>query len=88
MCSTKKQRQETTVTEYLQYPIRIYPVGRLDKDSRGLLLLTNQGDLVNRIMRAGNFHEKEYLVTVDREVTAPFIRHMSEGVPILDNVTR
>lgn len=54
----KKQRQETTVTEYLQYPIRIYPVGRLDKDSQGLLLLTNQGDLVNRIMRAGNFHEK------------------------------
>ena len=88
MCSTKKQRQETTVTEYLQYPIRIYPVGRLDKDSQGLLLLTNQGDLVNRIMRAGNFHEKEYLVTVDREVTAPFIRHMSEGVPILDTVTR
>lgn len=84
----KKQRQETTVTEYLQYPIRIYPVGRLDKDSQGLLLLTNQGDLVNRIMRAGNFHEKEYLVTVDREVTAPFIRHMSEGVPILDTVTR
>ena len=88
VCSTKKQRQETTVTEYLQYPIRIYPVGRLDKDSQGLLLLTNQGDLVNRIMRAGNFHEKEYLVTVDREVTAPFIRHMSEGVPILDTVTR
>ena len=64
MCSTKQQRQEITVTEYLKYPIRVYPVGRLDKDSEGLLLLTNQGDLVNRIMRAGNYHEKEYLVTV------------------------
>ena len=58
VCSTKKQRQETTVTEFLDYPVRIYPIGRLDKESEGLLLLTNQGDLVNRIMRAGNYHEK------------------------------
>ena len=62
VCSTKKQRQETTVTEYLDYPLRIYPVGRLDKESQGLLLLTNEGDLVNKIMRAGNRHEKEYFV--------------------------
>ena len=82
VCSTKKQRQETPVTEFLDYPLRIYPVGRLDKESEGLLLLTNQGDLVNRIMRAGNYHEKEYLVTVNREVTGDFIKKMSEGVPI------
>ena len=68
VCSTKKQRQETTVTEYLNYPVRIYPIGRLDKESEGLLLLTNQGDLVNKIMRAGNYHEKEYLVTVNKPV--------------------
>lgn len=88
VCSTKKQRQETTVTEYLNYPLRIYPVGRLDKESEGLLLLTNQGDLVNRIMRAGNYHEKEYLVKVDKEITPEFIRQMANGVPILHTVTR
>ena len=88
VCSTKKQRQEITVTEYLDYPVRIYPVGRLDRESEGLLLLTNQGDLVNRIMRAGNYHEKEYLVTVDRPLTEEFLRKMAQGVPILDTVTR
>ena len=88
VCSTKKQRQETTVTEYLDYPVRVYPVGRLDKESEGLLLMTNQGDLVNRIMRAGNYHEKEYVVTVDKAVTESFIKKMSSGVPILGTVTR
>ena len=88
VCSTKKQRNETTVTEYLNYPLRVYPVGRLDKDSEGLLLLTNQGDLVNRIMRAGNYHEKEYLVTVNKEITEDFLKGMRGGVPILDTVTR
>ena len=88
VCSTKKQRQETTVTEYLNYPVRIYPIGRLDKESEGLLLLTNQGDLVNKIMRAGNYHEKEYLVTVNKPVDGEFVRKMSSGVPILDTITR
>ena len=88
VCSTRQQREETTVTRYLDYPIRIYPVGRLDKESEGLLLMTNQGDLVNRIMRAGNRHEKEYLVTVDHPVTEEFLRGMAGGVPILDTVTR
>ena len=88
VCSTKKQRQETTVTEYLQYPIRIYPVGRLDKDSQGLIFLTNHGDLVNKILRAGNDHEKEYLVTVDKPITDEFIRGMGAGVPILGTVTK
>lgn len=88
VCSTRQQRDEMTVTEYLDYPVRIYPIGRLDKESQGLLLLTNEGSLVNRIMKAGNYHEKEYLVTVNRPVTPEFIREMSHGVPILDTVTR
>ena len=88
VCSTKQQRQETTVTDYLDYPLRIYPVGRLDKESQGLLLLTNEGDLVNKIMRAGNYHEKEYFVTVNKPLDKEFIRRMSRGVPILDTVTR
>ena len=88
VCSTKKQRQETTVTEYLNYPVRIYPIGRLDKESEGLLLLTNQGDLVNKIMRAGNYHEKEYLVTVNKPVDSDFVKKMSSGIPILDTITR
>ena len=67
---------------------RIYPVGRLDKDSTGLLLLTNDGELVNKIMRAGNYHEKEYLVSVNKPVTEEFCRKMSRGVAILDTVTR
>lgn len=76
------------IVDYINYPVRIYPVGRLDKDSEGLILMTNNGDIVNKLMRAGNFHEKEYIVKVDRPVTDAFIRKMSEGVPILDTVTR
>ena len=72
----------------MKYPKRIYPVGRLDKDSTGLLLLTNDGELVNKIMRAGNYHEKEYLVSVNKPVTEEFCRKMSRGVAILDTVTR
>ena len=88
VCSTKKQFDETTVTEYIKYPYRIYPIGRLDKESEGLLLLTNQGDIVNNILKASAYHEKEYIVTVDKDVTDEFLRRMSEGVPILGTVTR
>ena len=70
----RNSEMKRRVTEYLNYPLRVYPVGRLDKDSEGLLLLTNQGDLVNRIMRAGNYHEKEYLVTVNKEITEDFLK--------------
>ena len=87
VCSTRQQRNEMTVTEYLDYPVRIYPIGRLDKDSEGLLLLTNEGDLVNRIMKAGNYHEKEYQVTVNKPVTEEFNPWYGGGVPILDTVT-
>ena len=89
VCSTRQQRNEMTVTEYLDYPVRIYPIGRLDKDSEGLLLVTNNGDIINQIMRAGNYHEKEYLVTVDKPVTEEFVEQMSRGgIPVLDARTR
>ena len=85
---TAEKREKNNVIDYLNYPVRIYPVGRLDKDSEGLLLMTNDGDIVNGIMRARNFHEKEYLVWVDRPVTEDFLNRMAAGVPILDTVTR
>lgn len=88
VCTTSDKDRAENIVEFLQYPVRIYPVGRLDKDSEGLLLMTNQGELVNQILRARNGHEKEYVVTVNRPVTSEFIRHMSSGVAILDTVTR
>lgn len=88
VCTTSDKDRAENIVEFLNYPVRIYPIGRLDKDSEGLLLLTNQGDLVNRIMRAGNGHEKEYLVKVNKPVTKEFIKVMGDGVPILDTVTR
>ena len=88
VCTTSDKDRATNIVEFLKYPTRIYPVGRLDKDSEGLLLMTNQGDLVNKIMRAGNAHEKEYVVTVDKPVTKEFLKAMGEGVAILDTVTR
>lgn len=88
VCTTSDKDRAPNVIDLLTYPTRIYPVGRLDKDSEGLLLMTNQGDLVNKIMRAGNAHEKEYVVTVDKPLTKAFLRSMAEGVPILDTVTR
>ena len=88
VCTTSEKDRAENIIEFLQFPERIYPVGRLDKDSEGLLLMTNQGDLVNRIMRAGNFHEKEYEVQIDREATPEFLKKMASGVKILDTVTR
>lgn len=66
---TAEKREKQNIIDFINYPKRIYPVGRLDKDSEGLILLTNQGDLVNKMMRAGNYHEKEYVVTVDQKIT-------------------
>lgn len=77
---TAEKREKNNIVDHLNYPKRIYPIGRLDKDSTGLILLTNQGDLVNKIMRAVNAHEKEYVVSVDKEITGDFIRKMSDGV--------
>lgn len=76
------------VVEYIGYPKRVYPVGRLDQASEGLLLLTNQGEVMEKILRSRYDHEKEYYVKVDHRITEDFIRHMSEGVPILDTVTK
>lgn len=87
VCTTDR-RDPDNIVDFINYSKRIYPIGRLDKDSEGLLFLTNDGDIVNKILRAGNFHEKEYVVTVNKPITAEFIQHMSEGVEILDTVTR
>ena len=88
VCTTTDKDRAENIVDFLGYPERIYPVGRLDKDSEGLLLMTNQGDLVNKIMRSGNAHEKEYIVRVNKKITDEFIQGMSKGVPILDTVTR
>ena len=85
---TEERRERNSIVRFLNYPVRVTYVGRLDKDSRGLLLMTNNGDIINKMMRAANYHEKEYKVTVDQEITPEFIRQMSSGVPILDTVTR
>ena len=85
---TEDQRERDSIVRFLNYPVRVTYAGRLDKDSRGLLLMTNNGDIINQMMRAANRHEKEYTVTVDKEITEQFIKKMSEGVPILDTVTR
>lgn len=87
VCTTSKKDKDNII-DYINYPQRIYPIGRLDKDSEGLILLTNQGELADCLMRARNYHEKEYLVHVDRPVTKAFIQGMQNGVPILDTVTR
>ena len=85
---TEDQRERDSIVRFLNYPVRVTYAGRLDKDSRGLLLMTNNGDIINQMMRAANRHEKDYKVTVDKEITEQFIKKMSEGVPILDTVTR
>lgn len=85
---TAEKREKNNVIDFIRYPLRVFPVGRLDKDSTGLLLLTNDGELVNKIMRSGNYHEKEYVVTVNKPVTSEFCRKMASGVKILDTVTR
>jgi len=86
--TTDTEKEKDNIIDYLKYPERIFPIGRLDKASQGLILLTSDGDIVNKILRARNNHEKEYIVTVNKPITKLFIKRMSEGVPILDTVTR
>ncbi len=86
--STTEASTKGNIVDYVNHSQRIFPVGRLDKDSQGLIFLTNNGDVVNKILRAGNMHEKEYLVTVNKPVTDQFIEGMSGGVPILGSVTK
>lgn len=86
-CTAQKEDPDNIV-DFLNYPKRVYPIGRLDKDSEGLILLTNDGSIVNGILKASNYHEKEYVVTVNKPITPTFLDGMREGVPILDTVTR
>ena len=86
--STTEDSERDNIVDFVNHSKRVFPIGRLDKDSQGLIFLTNHGDLVNKILRAGNDHEKEYLVTVDKPVTDEFIRGMGAGVPILGTVTK
>ena len=88
VCTTDQRREKNNIIDYINYPKRIFPIGRLDKPSEGLIFLTNDGDIVNKILRARNHHEKEYEVLVDKPVTKEFLESMQKGVPILDTITR
>lgn len=85
--STTDEKDRTNIIRFINHPKRIFPIGRLDKDSEGLIFLTNNGDIVNKILRAGNEHEKEYIVTVNKKLTPDFAAKMSKGVHILDTTT-
>ena len=86
-CTTERHIKGNII-DFIKHPERIFPIGRLDKPSEGLIFLTSDGDIVNKILRAGNNHEKEYLVTVDKPISRDFIRKMGNGVPILNTVTQ
>lgn len=88
VCTTDTKVEKNNIIDYIKYPRRIFPIGRLDKPSEGLILLTSDGDIVNKILRARNNHEKEYIVRVNRPITQNFLRQMRGGVPILDTVTK
>ncbi len=88
VCTTDTRVEKNNIIDYINYPERIFPIGRLDKPSEGLIFLTNDGDIVNKILRARNNHEKEYIVSVNRPITSDFIKKMQNGIPILDTVTR
>ncbi|MFI2743168.1 23S rRNA pseudouridine(2604) synthase RluF [Zhouia sp. PK063] len=88
VCTTDTRVEKDNIIDFINHSERIFPIGRLDKPSEGLILLTNDGDIVNKILRAKNNHEKEYVVTVNKPITHHFIQRMSNGIPILDTVTR
>lgn len=88
VCTTDTGVEKDNIIDFINYPTRIFPIGRLDKASEGLIFLTDDGDIVNKILRARNNHEKEYIVTVNRPVTSNFIERMGMGIPILNTVTK
>lgn len=88
VCTTDTRVEKDNIIDFINYPKRIFPIGRLDKPSEGLILLTDDGDIVNKILRASNNHKKEYIVTVDKPISQTFVERMSNGVPILDTVTK
>ena len=88
VCTTDTRVEKDNIIDYINYPSRIFPIGRLDKMSEGLILLTNDGYIVNKILRARNNHEKEYIVTVNKPITIDFIQKIRNGLPILDQITK
>ncbi|MDC3337488.1 23S rRNA pseudouridine(2604) synthase RluF [Flavobacteriales bacterium] len=88
VCTTDRKSEKDNIIDFINHPARIFPIGRLDKPSEGLILLTNDGDIVNKILRASNNHDKEYIVTVNKPITDEFIFKMKSGIPILDTVTQ
>ena len=88
VCTTDTRVEKDNIIDFINYHKRIFPIGRLDKPSEGLILLTDDGDIVNKILRASNNHEKEYLVTVDKPISQTFVERMSNGIPVLDTVTK
>ena len=88
VCTTDRRVESDNIIDFIKYPTRIFPIGRLDKPSEGLIFLTNDGDIVNKILRARNNHEKEYIVSVNRPINKDFIQSMSNGVEILDTITK
>ncbi|SKB66237.1 23S rRNA pseudouridine2604 synthase [Soonwooa buanensis] len=88
VCTTDTKREKDNIIDYIQHPKRVFPIGRLDKPSEGLILLTSDGDIVNKILRSKNNHGKEYIVRVDKPISPAFLNKMRSGVPILDTVTK
>ena len=88
VCTTDRRFEPNNIIDFIKYPTRIFPIGRLDKPSEGLIFLTNDGDIVNKILRAKNNHEKEYIVSVNRPINRDFIQTMSNGVEILETITK
>ena len=88
VCTTDRRVEPNNIIDFIKYPTRIFPIGRLDKPSEGLIFLTNDGDIINKILRARNNHEKEYIVSVNRPINSDFIQSMSNGVKILDTITK
>ena len=88
VCTTDRRVETDNIIDFIKYPVRIFPVGRLDKTSEGLIFLTNDGDIVNKILRARNNHEKEYIVSVNRPINKEFIQSMSNGIEILETITK
>jgi len=88
VCTTDSKREKNNIIDFINYPKRIFPIGRLDKASEGLIFLTSDGDIVNKILRSKNNHEKEYIVRVDKPINPRFLDKMRNGVPILDTVTK
>ena len=88
VCTTDTKREKNNIIDFINFKSRIFPIGRLDKESEGLILLTDDGDIVNKILRSSNNHEKEYIVWVNKPISQTFIKRMSEGVPILNTMSK